>query len=1106
MGVVYRARQVSLNRLVAVKMILAGPLASHLFVSRFQAEAQTIARLRHPNIVSVHDLGEEDEQHYFVMDYIDGEDLAQRLRNSPVRPEDAVEWMAQVAEAVQYAHEKGVLHRDLKPSNILVDAAGQAHLTDFGLAKETAGAKELTISGTLLGTPSYMPPEQAAGGSQKIGPASDVYSLGAVFYELLTGRPPFRGQTVLQTLKQVMDSEPLAPRLLNPEIGRDLETICLKCLQKSAARRYGSAGALAQDLRRTQRGEPIAARPLSTAGKLWRWTRRHPIPVSLAAAGILVLAVSGVEFGLAARRISLAQRDTDAQRRRAEANAVAAGDHLADSYVVHGTQLLEENDVTGALPWLVAALSLQEAEPERAAIHRLRLASVLQRCSQLVQVLVHASYVNHAEFSPDGRYAVSAANDKRARIWDLRTGQAVSHPLEHQGDVGFGLFSPDGHRVGTVSEDGSARLWNALTGEPIGAPMRHTKRVNHGAFSLDGEFFVTASADGTAQVWDGRTGQALSKPLPHSNEVARAFFSREGRRVVTSSGPAARVWDWAKGKELVPPLFHEAQVNWALFSPDGTSIATASADRTARIWRADTGQPICPTLKHSAAVYQVAFDPTGARLVTAGASQHARLWDAHTGETLGVPMVHRDTVIRAIFSPDGQQVLTTSQDQSIRLWDADSGRPASPPMRHNGWVRQAAFSSDGRFLISASGDRTAKIWRPPPRESASLTVQQEGVINQVAFSPDGKSFLTAGGVRGRSGEVSVWDVASGERRVGPFIHDRAIVQAAFGPADDLLSADEVGGIRCWDTRSGRICWQRQDCTQAVQIIRLSPQGTRVVVASGPDVQPGWVEILDPATGQAISPPLLLTNCVFSAEFSPDGKQLLLAVSNPMSSTGSGYAEVRDFDSGTVVLGPIQQARQVIQAVWSPDGRHFLTVGAEQTARLWDAQTGRLRGQPMNHAGLLLGAAFSADGQKVVTFGHDQSARIWDGRTGVPVTPAMVHRGVVRSAVFSPDGRLLATVADDEACRVWDASTGQLITPLLTGNGSLRRIVFSPDSHKLLAGRSSGQAQVFVFEPESRPRKELERLAELLSGRRLDPSGGLILLEAETLRELQTASR
>src|SRR5262245_49673696 len=298
MGVVFRARQISLNRIVALKMILAGQLASPAAVQRFKTEAEATANLDHPNIVPIYEIGEHEGHHYFSMRFIEGGTLTQAVAQEKFTPHRATQLMATVARAVHYAHQRGILHRDLKPGNILLDAKGQPHVTDFGLAKALESGSDLTGSSAILGTPSYMSPEQAAGHAKGLTTGADVYSTGAILYELLTGRPPFRGATPLETMRRVMETEPKKPRSLNPRVDRDLETICLKCLEKDPARRYASANGLANDLERWVRHEPMSARPTSTPEHVWKWLHRRP-PIFFAMASAIVLCLAGGLAGIA---------------------------------------------------------------------------------------------------------------------------------------------------------------------------------------------------------------------------------------------------------------------------------------------------------------------------------------------------------------------------------------------------------------------------------------------------------------------------------------------------------------------------------------------------------------------------------------------------------------------------------------------------------------------------------------------------------------------------------------------------------------------------------------------------------------------------------------
>jgi tRNA A-37 threonylcarbamoyl transferase component Bud32 len=451
MGVVYRARQVKLNRFVALKMILAGAHAGAEELARFRSEAEAVARLQHPNIVQIYEIGEHDGLPYFSLEFVDGGSLHQKLAGAPQQPEVVAPLLETLARAMHAAHQRGIVHRDLKPANVLLTLDSVLKVTDFGLAKRLDEDSGRTQSGVIMGTPSYMAPEQAAGRTKEIGPLADVYALGAILYEMLTGRPPFKGTTVRETLEQVCSQEPVPPRQLQPKVRRDLETICLKCLGKEPRQRYASAEDLADDLRRFQQGRPILARPVGAAGRLWRWCRRNP---ALAAAAALVLVVVSVAVGLIVRSRNLAidaaaaataaegqalliagqykdlaqQKDQLAQQKDAlaheeERQRRAVQGELARLAVQQGLSLCEDqHDTARGLPYLAYGLEVAEqvGEPDLSHAIRANLAAWSGNLLPQRAVLVHENTpeIHKAAFSPDGRLVATACGDGALRLWD----------------------------------------------------------------------------------------------------------------------------------------------------------------------------------------------------------------------------------------------------------------------------------------------------------------------------------------------------------------------------------------------------------------------------------------------------------------------------------------------------------------------------------------------------------------------------------------------------------------------------------------------------------------------------------------------------------------
>jgi hypothetical protein len=478
-GVVYRARDAELDRIVAVKVPRAGLLSSPEAADRFFREARSAAHLEHPGIVSIFDCGRDGDTCYLVAEFIPGGTLADQLASGRLSFYEAARLVAHLTLALDYAHVRGVIHRDVKPSNILVDFAGEPHLTDFGLARRDVGEITLTHDGTCLGTPAYMSPEQARGEASRVDARSDLYSLGVILYEILTGELPFCGSPPM-VQKQILEDEPRPPRRLNDKIPRDLETICLTCLSKEPARRYASASGLAEDLGRFLAGEPIRARAVGRAERLGRWCRRNPrVAGALAttAAALVAVAVLAV---------------VDAMHERAAAKEIAtllAGSHRRWAILNYerGQAAFEKEEIGSGLLWTVECWrsAIAAGDPVWQHSARSQLSAWRRHCAGLKAVFSVAAAVKAVAFSPDGKAVLTGSSDGTARLWDAATSLPLGPPLRHQSAIRAVAFSPDGKVVLTGGDDKSARLWDAATGRPLGEPLHHQEGVRVVAFSPD---------------------------------------------------------------------------------------------------------------------------------------------------------------------------------------------------------------------------------------------------------------------------------------------------------------------------------------------------------------------------------------------------------------------------------------------------------------------------------------------------------------------------------------------------------------------------------------------------------------------------------------------
>ncbi len=1002
MGVVYKARQVRVNRIVALKMILSGAHAAQNLLDRFRTEAEAVARLQHPNIVQIYEVGEHDHLPYFSLEYCPG-GLDRKLDGKPLKPQEAAGLVEQLARAMHAAHRKGIIHRDLKPANVLLTEDNSPKITDFGLAKKLEEAGQ-TQSGSVLGTPSYMAPEQAAGRSKDIGPAVDTYALGAILYECLTGRPPFVAATSLDTIMQVVGDDPVPPTQLQSRTPRDLETICLKCLQKEPAKRYASAADLAEDLRRFLAGRPIKARPIGRAELAWRWCRRNSVVAALTAAAVallvLVAVVAAAGYWQTSKALIRADREKQrakaAQASEAEERAVAIGQRDAaqrNLYLaqMHLAQQAWEIGNTGRLQEL---LDRQILKPDEADFRGWEWHYLHNQTRGLVRLRGRTAAISMLQWSPDSTRLASAGgqgdfSSGELKIWDTSTGHLL-----------FTLGDPLPNFV------------NAISWSPDGKRLASSGGVHSGAGNAE---------PGTIQLWDATTGKELAVLRGLTGKVNSIAWSPDGRRLASSSGEQpghVKLWDASSGTQVSDMATHGDALNSVSWRPDGSQLAAASSEGTILIWDATNGKEIRQIRGTAKSVFCALWSPNGSQIASVTAEPAVHIWDAATGrELLTIPAAPE---IFLAWQTESRVALTYA-DGVTRIWDLATKKTVETFTSHVPMVSSAAWSPDSRRLALASADQTIQIRDIAPIAEALVLHGGSGPAGMVAWSPDGKRLATTGaGIR-------IWEMPSGRKRLDLQVtQGSSVFSLSWGPDSRRLVSANSGkldaNLRIWDTTLGQCLYTWNEHQPPAHVAAWSLDGHRL--ASGH--ADGTIRLWDAESRREIRTLKGHNGFVNALSWRPDSQWLA-------SAGVDGTVRLWPATVAPETLVIRSRAGPVRSVAWSPNGQSIATGGGD--LKIWDASTGKMISSLRGHNAPVVSVAWSRhpepDRQRLASVSLDGTLKIWDLITGQEVltlhaqqeTPAQPadRIPVFNSIAWSPDGQRLVAGCEDGAIKVWDAT-------------------------------------------------------------------------------------
>ena len=883
-GTVYLGFDSKVGREVAIKLINSDRRVDETTERRFQAESEAIASLDHPHIIPIYANGKMDGRPFYTMKYVAGGSLATRL-DEFATPDTAAALMIKVARAVHHAHERGILHRDLKPSNILLDDQLEPFISDFGLAKRYEENNDLTVTGAVMGTPSFMSPEQARGDNAQITITSDVFSLGSILYQILTGKLPFEGTTSHHVLRSVIETQITFSRENRQNLGKDLVTICLKCLEKDPKKRYSSALALAEDLERWRDGKPIEARPVQAGERLRKWIRRRPVAAALVAVSSLSLLIMGIGGTMFTLQLREANR---------EILVKAAEEHEALVQLTedNGLRHFEDGDYFSALPWFVSALKLDAGNEERELIHRRRIGAALRSSPKLIHLWRHKVEASEALFSPDGKriLIVAKGGNKQLRLLETASGLDAHEPLEHRTPIKQAVFNHDGSRIACACEDGQIWIWDTATGRPVVPALIDRSSAVFIGFNNDGGQLITTSLEGILKVRDTTTGDEIMTRSQGFQIESAALDPNGGRIAIGASLGRFRVVDLKSGVVSFETTTNlKSPVRVLRYNGDGSRLI-ALTGHSAEVFDSEDGRLISPILKHPRDfwIYDGVFDPTGTRLATCGRDGMARIREFESGSSPFSPLQHKSGVRRVAYSPLGDRILTCGDDRTAIFWSARTGERIGPPLRHRRGIIHMDFSHDGSMVLTTD-----------------------------------------------SGETRLWSLAGG-MQAGPVItQSRAFRLKVSGDGQHVVVADGSNEVE------------------------------RYHVASGLAV--GDVSKIDP----------------FALPAAPCDSHTVRTLSNPSGG------------SKAVIDGNI--------------------------AALHELETGAKQGKAMEHNELIWIAKFSGDGSLLATGSSDNSARVWDAKSGKPITPPLLSETAVMNVDLSNSGDRLATSSKSEWISVWDLS-------------------------------------------------------------------------------------
>lgn len=999
-GTVYRAFDPLLDREVALK-VPRFRQGDSMMMERFHREAKSAARLHHPNIVTLYEHGQAEEGPYLVSEYVDGETLFHVIRKKKFDIRTAVDWIRQIADALYYAHTEGIIHRDIKPGNIMVNRAGRPQVTDFGLAKRDVDEdSNVTVEGQILGTPTYMSPEQARGKINLIGPHSDQYSVGVMLYEMLCGCTPFSGQplVVMSRVGNWQDLPP-TPRSIRAEIPRDLEACCLKAIEKDPKLRYRDLQALAEDLDHWLKGLPLKARPIGPFEQLARWYRKNRVIASLSAtlaAIMLVLAIVGPILAIRFNNLATqAKADADAAniaRLQEEKARLETEQILVDNYAEAGLTADRRGDPRSAILLFANAVASAENHPDRERHNRIRIQSWLNQIAVPILAFPHATEQNkNLEYHPGSGALLSVANSGEGSWIDLVTGK--EHPLPFKDRIASAAWSPDGKRLAIASG-----RTVAIFEHPSGMEVERwdcTDAVNCLQFSSDGNLLLIGGYK-SLQLRDIAKQSLLMPPIDLGSRVIWTDISPDGQRLAVRTDDRQILAFSTSGEMLLPPQPAESEgENRPIFIANDRLVLFHSVERVVRCWDLDAKQVLWQ--QPAGRVLCMALSPSRQWLAV-GDNSELVLLDVTATDPFKRKISHQNLLHGLAFDPKSQLLLTTSNDQSVRMYHVATGQPACAPIPHNIAAHRVAWAPDGSTFATVNWrGHMVRIWKPQQDISPGVAAPKSAGGPFVRFNPAGDRWLTSSfdGRRDRK-VMEIIDSKTGKAMEPSLSATGLISDADFVPKSPLVVL--VGGN--------------------------SPDESKTAFKDqSPDVA-GFVRFVDSGTGQPAYTDIATPSQPIAVRVTSDGTTAVVLCHRSQvllidTATGVVRNQVATLDGKEATHGYVIRDRIRI----TPRGNLFAVWGSHNVVEIRDVKTGQLRHSLAHDRDFIHDVQFSPDEGLIATCSSDHTVRLWNMETGLRLGSSLTHPGWIFSAQFTHDGKRLLTACDDRHARVWDVTTG-----------------------------------------------------------------------------------